>query len=121
MNDYKASSVGIDDDMIYQNNFPDWILPSYHYRFYIHGLVVYICRDKDDLFRVVGNFRPNSNYYTFNSREVEIYRWRKYWCFCCDKNFFQAKRCFYIYCKKMIDIEIDKMFNLQPALDGILD
>lgn len=116
MLDYKESLIGIDDDLIHIQNYVDTVLPSYHYRFYNEGMIIYITRDKDSLYRVVGNFRPVKNYYTYNSKEVEMYRWRKLWCFCCSSEIFDAKRCFYVYCKKMIGTSMDTMFGFQPVL-----
>lgn len=116
MNDFKTSQISIDDDIRCMMSTVDDIMPSYHYRFYVCFNIIFITRCRDNFYRVLGNFYPHRIPYTFNSEPVVPYRWRKFWCFTCTDDFFNAKRCFFTYCTYLLDRFKDAMFGFQPVL-----
>lgn len=114
--DYKLSMIDLDDDLLKLRNAYSYVRPSLNYRFYLQGSVVWIARCSDDKFRVLLNFYPVRQLYTYNSKPFPIYRYRKWNCVCESDDIFDCKRCFVIYVRQMIDNLRDSMFAFQPVL-----
>lgn len=117
--DYKMSMIDLDEDLIRLKTAYDYVRPSLNYRFYLQGSIVWIARCSDDKFRVLLNFYPNRQFYTYNSKPVPIFRYRKWTCVCESEDLFDCKRCFIIYVRHMVDDLRDAMFSFQPLLGDI--
>lgn len=114
--DYKDVMIDLEEDILRLKTGYDYVRPSLNYRFYLQGAIVYIARCSDDRFRVLLNFYPKRQIYTYNSKPFPIYRYRKWTCVCDSNTLFDCKRCFCIYVRHMIDDLRDSMFSFQPVL-----
>lgn len=114
--DYKQVMIDLEEDLLKLKNAYFDVRPSLNYRFYLQGLIVFIAKCSDGRYRTLGNFYPARQFFTYNSKPVPVYRYRKWNCFCDSNDLFDCKRCFALYVRNMIDDLRDWMFAFQPVL-----
>ncbi len=117
--DYKMAMIDLEEDLLRLKNAETWIRPSLNYRFYIQGSIVWIARCSDCKYRVLLNFYPIRQLYTYNSKPYPIYRYRRWTCVCESDDIFDCKRCFAIYVRRLVDDLRDSLFNFQPVFEGM--